>query len=158
MAPISQARPVKTVKVLCWTISGFNTNSGLPVPRGVCSHRIRLWVYAHSNVCRNPNRLGHRSVNPLNIVLMSQDLMLKVSLMYSRAIVTSQNIVGELCYVAKKLSEKGNFPSYIGQQSCFSTKHILISNKIQFFFLKKNETSNFQKMAADGDTDPKLQT
>ena len=77
--------------------------------------------------------------------------------MYSPAIVKPQNIVGELCYVAKKLSEKGNFPSYIGQQSCFSTKHILTSNKIQFFFQKKLNIKTSKKMAADGDTDPKPQ-
>ena len=77
--------------------------------------------------------------------------------MYSRAIVTSQNTVGELCYVAKKLSEKGNFPSYIGQQSCFSAKYILTSNKIQFFFLKKKmKHQTFKKRPKMGIQTPSL--
>ena len=42
--------------------------------------------------------------------------------MYSPAIVTSQNIVKELCYVAKKLSEKDNFPNYMGEQIMFLQK------------------------------------
>ena len=44
----------------------------------------------------------------------STSLTSEAGLMYSPAIVTSQNIVKELCYVAKKLSEKDNFPNYMG--------------------------------------------
>ena len=74
--------------------------------------------------------------------------------MYSRAIVTSQNIVGELCYVAKKLSEKGNFPNYIGQQSCFLQTHF---NLAKYNFQKKFKHNLSKKRAADEDKDLKPQ-
>lgn len=38
----------------------------------------------------------------------------EASLMYSPAIVTSHNIVRELCYVPKKSPQKADFPKYIG--------------------------------------------
>jgi len=59
--------------------------------------------------------------------------------MYSRALVTLQNIAGEPGHIAKKLSKKDNFPNYMGQQSCFHLQQ-------NTFYLK----FSFKKKAADG--------
>ena len=91
----------------------------------------------------------------------STSITSEAGLMYSPALVTSQNTVKELGYGAKTMSQKGKVPNSMGQQSCFSfsKKNILTSqnnlHKISFFkknqnffFSQKKTKKNFKKKEA----------
>ena len=114
MAPILQARLVKTVKVLCRTNSGFNTNSGFVEPEE--------FVHIGSD-CGYKHTVMYVEIPRDWVTGRSTSITSEAGLMYSPALVTLHNIAEELGYGTKTMSQKGKVPNSIGQQSCFSLQN-----------------------------------